>query len=127
VPIGRKGVDALKVWLKERAGMVKSDVDALFVGQSGRPLSARAVQLRVGAWGRRQALNVHVHPAYVPPLRLPHICSSPAAICAACRNCSATPILGPTQIYYSTWISNILATVYDNAHREPGAARSLSD
>src|ERR1700686_2341502 len=28
VPIGRKGVDALRMWLKERAGMVKSGVDA---------------------------------------------------------------------------------------------------
>src|SRR5882757_6239557 len=39
VPVGRQAVDALKTWLKERAAMVKSGVDALFVGQSGRPLS----------------------------------------------------------------------------------------
>ncbi len=96
VPIGRKGIDALKVWLKERAGMVKSDVDALFVGQSGRPLSARAVQLRVGAWGRRQALNVHVHPHMFQEL-LGHA------------------NIGTTQIYTHLDFQH-LATVYDNAH-----------
>src|SRR6202171_3066918 len=45
VPIGRFGIDALKKWLKERVGLVKTHVDALFVGQNGRPLSVRALQL----------------------------------------------------------------------------------
>src|SRR5260221_5549806 len=59
VPVGRQAVAALKHWLRERAGLVKSDTDALFVGQGGRPLSVRAVQLRVAAWGRRMGLGVH--------------------------------------------------------------------
>src|SRR6202166_271443 len=51
VPIGRQAIDALRKWLRERSGLVKPEVDALFVGQSGRPLSVRAVQLRIAAWG----------------------------------------------------------------------------
>src|ERR1700722_14175124 len=62
VPVGRQAVDALKAWLKERAGLAKPGVEALFVGQNGRPLSVRAVQLRVGAWGRRQGIGGHIHP-----------------------------------------------------------------
>jgi len=62
VPIGRQAIDALKKWLQERAGLIKNDTQALFVGQGGRPLSVRAVQLRVAAWGRRQGIGIHVHP-----------------------------------------------------------------
>src|SRR6204780_1426259 len=53
VPVGRQAIGALKAWMKQRALVVKTDTDALFVGQNGRPLSVRAVQLRVAAWGRR--------------------------------------------------------------------------
>src|SRR5580692_6592054 len=51
VPIGRQAIGALKAWIKLRAAVAKTDTDALFVGQNGRPLSVRAVQLRVAAWG----------------------------------------------------------------------------
>jgi len=36
VPVGSKGLAALRAWLKERAAVVKTGVDRLFVGRSGR-------------------------------------------------------------------------------------------
>lgn len=114
VPIGRKGVDALKVWLKERAGMVKSDVDALFVGQSGRPLSARAVQLRVGAWGRRQALHVHIHPHMFRHSFATHLLESSGDL-RGVQELLGHANIGTTQIYTHLDFQH-LATVYDNAH-----------
>jgi integrase/recombinase XerC len=114
VPIGRKGVDALKVWLKERAGMVKSDVDALFVGQSGRPLSARAVQLRVGAWGRRQALHVHVHPHMFRHSFATHLLESSGDL-RGVQELLGHANIGTTQIYTHLDFQH-LATVYENAH-----------
>jgi len=114
VPIGRKGVDALKVWLKERAGMVKSDVDALFVGQSGRPLSTRAVQLRVGAWGRRQALSVHVHPHMFRHSFATHLLESSGDL-RGVQELLGHANIGTTQIYTHLDFQH-LATVYDNAH-----------
>src|SRR3984893_8039981 len=62
VPVGRQAVEALKTWLKERVALVRSGVDALFVGRSGRPLSVGSLQLGGGAWGRRQGLGAPVHP-----------------------------------------------------------------
>jgi len=114
VPIGRKGVDALRVWLKERAGIVKPDVDALFVGQSGRPLSARAVQLRVGAWGRRQALNVHVHPHMFRHSFATHLLESSGDL-RGVQELLGHANIGTTQIYTHLDFQH-LATVYDNAH-----------
>jgi integrase/recombinase XerC len=114
VPIGRKGVDAIKVWLKERAGMVKSDVDALFVGQSGRPLSARAVQLRVGAWGRRQALHVHVHPHMFRHSFATHLLESSGDL-RGVQELLGHANIGTTQIYTHLDFQH-LATVYENAH-----------
>jgi integrase/recombinase XerC len=114
VPVGRKGVDALRMWLKERAGMVKSDVDALFVGQSGRPLSARAVQLRVGAWGRRQALGVHVHPHMFRHSFATHLLESSGDL-RGVQELLGHANIGTTQIYTHLDFQH-LATVYEAAH-----------
>jgi integrase/recombinase XerC len=62
VPVGRQAVQALKAWLKVRGALARSAEVALFVGRNGRRLGARAVQLRVAAWARRQGLSMHVHP-----------------------------------------------------------------
>jgi len=114
VPIGRKGVDALRMWLKERAGMVKSDVDALFVGQSGRPLSARAVQLRVDAWGRRQGLGVHVHPHMFRHSFATHLLESSGDL-RGVQELLGHANIGTTQIYTHLDFQH-LATVYEAAH-----------
>lgn len=60
--IGRQAAKALKAWLGARAAIARTDCDALFVGRNGRPLSPRAVQLRVAARARAQGLPQHVHP-----------------------------------------------------------------
>ena len=61
-PIGRKAVQALSTWLAERPGLAHPDCEALFVGRNGRPLTPRAVQLRVAARARAQGLPQRVHP-----------------------------------------------------------------
>src|SRR5437667_10656847 len=62
VPVGRAAAEALRLWLKARAGVVKEHEAALFVGRSGTRLGPRAVQARVAYWARRQGLSMHVHP-----------------------------------------------------------------
>src|SRR5450755_2485684 len=68
VPVGRHAIAALKQWLTHRAelnqkkrGAASPHAGPMFVGQTGRPLSVRAVQLRVGTWARRQGLPMHGH------------------------------------------------------------------
>jgi integrase/recombinase XerC len=102
------------MWLKERAGMVKSGVDALFVGQSGRPLSVRAVQLRVGAWGRRQGLGVHVHPHMFRHSFATHLLESSGDL-RGVQELLGHANIGTTQIYTHLDFQH-LATVYEAAH-----------
>ena len=120
VPVGRQAVDALKVWLKERAGVVKPGVEALFVGRSGRPLSVRAVQLRVGAWGRRQGIGVHVHPHMFRHSFATHLLESSGNL-RGVQELLGHADIGTTQIYTHLDFQH-LATVYENAH--PRARRN---
>jgi integrase/recombinase XerC len=120
VPVGRQAVDALKAWLKERAGLAKPGVEALFVGQSGRPLSVRAVQLRVGAWGRRQGIGVHVHPHMFRHSFATHLLESSGNL-RGVQELLGHADIGTTQIYTHLDFQH-LATVYENAH--PRARRN---
>jgi integrase/recombinase XerC len=115
VPIGRFGVDALKIWLKERTAWVKAGgTDALFVGKSGRPLSVRAVQLRVGTWGRRQGIGVHVHPHMFRHSFATHLLESSGDL-RGVQELLGHADIGTTQIYTHLDFQH-LATVYEAAH-----------
>jgi integrase/recombinase XerC len=122
VPIGRQAIDALKNWLQQRATLIKPGVDALFVGQSGRPLSARAVQLRVGAWGRRQGISVHVHPHMFRHSFATHLLESSGDL-RGVQELLGHADIGTTQIYTHLDFQH-LASVYEAAH--PRARRRSS-
>jgi integrase/recombinase XerC len=62
VPVGRKAVEAIRAWLKERGGIAAQDETALFVGRNGTRLRERAVQLRIAGWARRKGLPARVYP-----------------------------------------------------------------
>jgi len=62
VPVGRKAVEALRVWLKERVTLADTESTALFVGKNGSRLKHRAIQLRIAYWAKRKGLPSHVHP-----------------------------------------------------------------
>src|ERR1700722_10742305 len=114
VPIGRFGVDALKIWLKERVVWAKHGVQALFVGKSGRPLSVRAVQLRVGAWGRRQGLGIHIHPHMFRHSFATHLLESSGNL-RGVQELLGHADIGTTQIYTHLDFQH-LAKVYDASH-----------
>jgi integrase/recombinase XerC len=114
VPVGRHAIDALKKWLKQREELVKPDVQALFVGRSGRPLSVRAVQLRVGTWGRRQGLGVHVHPHMFRHSFATHLLESSGDL-RGVQELLGHADIGTTQIYTHLDFQH-LATVYEAAH-----------
>jgi integrase/recombinase XerC len=120
VPVGRQAVEALRRWLKERAGLAKPAVQALFVGNRGRPLSVRTVQLRVGAWGRRQGIGVHVHPHMFRHSFATHLLESSGNL-RGVQELLGHADIGTTQIYTHLDFQH-LATVYENAH--PRARRS---
>jgi integrase/recombinase XerC len=124
VPVGSKCVDALNKWLKERAAWVKPGaegrgggavgVNALFVGRSGRPLSVRAVQLRVSAWGRRQGIGIHIHPHMFRHSFATHLLESSGDL-RGVQELLGHADIGTTQIYTHLDFQR-LATVYEAAH-----------
>jgi len=62
VPVGRKAVEALRAWLRERVLLAEPESTALFVGKNGGRLKHRAIQLRIAYWARRKGLPSHVYP-----------------------------------------------------------------
>ena len=62
LPVGRQAREKLRSWLSERANIVKPGVTALFVGQGGRRLGARAIQQRIRRWAAGSDLGIPVHP-----------------------------------------------------------------
>jgi integrase/recombinase XerC len=127
LPIGRFAIEALKAWLIERAGLRgrsspaagQSSQDegggaAVFIGRSGRRLSARAVQLRVSLWARRQGLGVHVHPHMFRHSFATHLLESSGNL-RGVQELLGHADIGTTQIYTHLDFQH-LAKVYDASH-----------
>ena len=128
LPIGRYAVAALEHWLAERAtllgGAARSarrarsspvtDAGAVFVGRGGRRLSARAVQLRVDLWARRQGLGVHVHPHMFRHSFATHLLESSGNL-RGVQELLGHADIGTTQVYTHLDFQH-LAKVYDASH-----------
>ena len=123
MPIGRFALDALRAWLEQRAAL-RGDEHAVFIGRTGRRLTVRAVQLRVGMWARRQGLGVHVHPHMFRHSFATHLLESSGNL-RGVQELLGHADIGTTQIYTHLDFQH-LAKVYDAAHprarRRPGRA-----
>jgi integrase/recombinase XerC len=121
VPIGRHAIAALKEWLTQRAALTRRKPgpgwlpgDAMFVGKTGRPLSVRAVQLRVGTWARRQGLTMHVHPHMFRHSFATHLLESSGDL-RGVQELLGHADISTTQVYTHLDFQH-LASVYDAAH-----------
>lgn len=112
VPVGRHAIEALKKWLTERPVAARNG--ALFVGKGGRPLSVRAVQLRVGTWARRQGLSMHVHPHMFRHSFATHLLESSGDL-RGVQELLGHADISTTQVYTHLDFQH-LAAVYDAAH-----------
>jgi len=114
VPVGRFAADALTAWLLERASLPSLADGAVFVGRSGRRLTARAVQLRVSAWARRMGLEMHVHPHMFRHSFATHLLESSTDL-RGVQELLGHADISTTQIYTHLDFQH-LAKVYDAAH-----------
>jgi integrase/recombinase XerC len=114
VPVGRLAAAALEAWLKTRAGVARADELAVFVGRNGRRLGARAVQLRVARWARRQGLNVPVHPHLFRHSFASHLLESSSEL-RGVQELLGHANLSTTQIYTHLDFQH-LARIYDATH-----------
>ena len=118
VPIGRHAIDALKAWLAQRPTPKGAQPTALagpiFVGRTGRPLTVRAVQLRVGTWAKRQGLSMHVHPHMFRHSFATHLLESSGDL-RGVQELLGHADISTTQVYTHLDFQH-LASVYDAAH-----------
>jgi len=114
VPVGRAAAEALRLWLKARAGMAKEHEAALFVGRSGARLGPRAVQARVAYWARRQGLGMHVHPHLFRHSFASHLLESSGEL-RGVQELLGHADISSTQIYTHLDFQH-LARIYDATH-----------
>jgi integrase/recombinase XerC len=114
VPVGRHARTALRAWLQDRAALVKPGVTALFVGQGGKRLTARAVQLRISYWARRQGLQVGAYPHLFRHSFATHLLESSQDL-RGVQEMLGHANISTTQVYTHLDFQH-LARIYDRSH-----------
>jgi integrase/recombinase XerC len=114
LPVGRFARAALTRWLAARGQFAAPDQPALFVGRNGTRLGARAVQLRLRHWARRQGIDVPVHPHMLRHSFASHLLESSGDL-RAVQELLGHADISTTQIYTHLDFQH-LAKVYDQAH-----------
>ncbi|HTP39738.1 MAG TPA: tyrosine recombinase XerC [Steroidobacteraceae bacterium] len=114
VPIGRLAVQALQAWIKVRGSLAKADETALFVGQNGRRIGVRNVQLRIAAHARRQGLPQHVHPHLFRHSFATHLLESSRDL-RGVQELLGHANISTTQVYTHLDFQH-LARTYESAH-----------
>lgn len=114
LPVGRKALSALAVWLKERRALVREETPAVFVGTTGRRLGARAIQKRVEYWALRQGLPMHVHPHLFRHSFASHLLESSGEL-RAVQELLGHADISTTQVYTHLDFQH-LARIYDATH-----------
>jgi integrase/recombinase XerC len=114
VPVGTPARQALRQWLALRAGLAAADEQALFIGKNGRPLGARAVQLRVAARARAAGLPQHVHPHMFRHSFATHVLESSRDL-RAVQELLGHANISTTQLYTHLDFQH-LARTYEQAH-----------
>ncbi|MGD8785318.1 MAG: tyrosine recombinase XerC [Thioalkalispiraceae bacterium] len=112
LPIGKQAINALRAWLKVRNP--EKQVDAVFLSQQGKRLSARGVQQRMRYWAQKQALPTQLHPHMLRHSFASHMLESSGDLRAVQELLGHTDI-NTTQIYTHLDFQH-LANVYDQAH-----------
>jgi integrase/recombinase XerC len=114
VPVGRKAVDAIRAWLRERGAVAAVAETALFVGRNGGRLKERAIQLRIAQWARRKGLPARVYPHLFRHSFATHLLESSKDL-RGVQELLGHADISTTQIYTHLDFAH-LARTYDASH-----------
>ena len=121
VPVGRTAQAAVEAWLAVRAQLLKAeDAPALFLGQQGKRITPRMIQLRLQKHGQQQGLPQRVHPHQLRHSFATHMLQGSGDL-RAVQEMLGHASIASTQVYTHLDFQH-LAQVYDQAH--PRAHRS---
>ena len=114
VPVGAQARHALDAWLAQRTSLAAQDEPALFVGQRGKRLTPRAIELRLAQWAKKSGLGLNVHPHMLRHSFASHVLQSSGDL-RAVQEMLGHASIATTQIYTHLDFQH-LAKVYDAAH-----------
>jgi integrase/recombinase XerC len=114
VPVGRKAVEAIRAWYKERVGVAAPEETALFVGRNGTRLKERAIQLRIAHWAKRKGLPARVYPHLFRHSFATHLLESSKDL-RGVQELLGHADISTTQIYTHLDFAH-LARTYDASH-----------
>ena len=114
VPVGSKAREAVTAWAALRGRLASADETALFVGQRGKRLGMRMIQLRLQRRGLTQGLPARVHPHMLRHSFASHVLQSSGDL-RAVQEMLGHASIASTQVYTHLDFQH-LAAVYDQAH-----------
>lgn len=117
VPVGRKALEALKVWCDVRSdglNAATADQTALFIGQNGTRLTAQAVWQRLRQRSLQAGLSTPVHPHMLRHSFASHVLQSSSDL-RAVQELLGHANISTTQVYTRLDFQH-LAKAYDAAH-----------
>ncbi len=114
LPVGKQAREAVKAWLPERALLAPSEETALFIGQRGKRLTHRAVQLRLQQLSIKQGMDEPVHPHMLRHSFASHMLESSGDL-RLVQELLGHANISTTQVYTHLDFQH-LAKVYDKAH-----------
>ncbi len=123
LPVGRKAIEALQIWLERRPQLANIEERALFVSNRGKRLGERSVQLRLDHWGRHQGISGKVHPHKLRHSFASHLLESSGDL-RAVQDLLGHEDISTTQIYTHLDFQHLMS-VYEKAH--PRAQRGNDD
>ncbi len=117
-PVGRVAQKAVEDWLGVRASLLKgeraAEEKALFLGQQGKRISPRMIQLRLQRHAQQQGLPQRVHPHQLRHTFATHMLQGSGDL-RAVQEMLGHASIASTQVYTHLDFQH-LAQVYDQAH-----------
>jgi len=114
VPVGRKALEALRLWDQSRVQLAAADEKALFVSNRGTRISPRSVQARVAHWARRQGIDTKVYPHLFRHSFATHLLESSHDL-RGVQELLGHANISTTQVYTHLDFQH-LAQIYDQTH-----------
>ena len=122
VPVGSHACAALEAWRKDSGGKHDAPV---FPGRGGKPITPRAVQLRLRQLAQRQGIFKRVHPHLLRHSFATHVLESSGDL-RGVQELLGHADIGTTQIYTHLDFQH-LAKEYDGAHPRARRKRDKDD
>ena len=114
IPVGRKALEALRLWDQSRVQLAAADEKALFVSNRGTRISPRSVQARVTHWARRQGIDTKVYPHLFRHSFATHLLESSHDL-RGVQELLGHANISTTQVYTHLDFQH-LAQIYDQTH-----------